>query len=183
MRTQYFEYLAPSSIEEAVKMLKEYEEAKILAGGQSLIPLLKTRITVFPYLVSLSSIPGLSYISLDKDKLRLGPMTVVSDIEYSGDLMKRLPVLTEAASQIADPLVRNMGTVGGNVSHADPSNDMPPVMLALRARFTVQGGPSGTREIRASDFFVDTFQTAMNHDEILREISVDLPEGAPQAPT
>lgn len=167
-----FEYFAPTGIEEVIDLLTRYEgEAKILAGGQSIIPLLKSRISEIPYLVSLSGVTGLSYIHEEKDGVRIGAMTIDSDIENSELMQKRFPILNDAITQLADPLVRNVGTIGGNLSHADPANDLPAVMLALGATFTVTG-KNGNREIKAEDFFVDTFTTALESNEVLTEISI-----------
>lgn len=165
-----FDYFAPTDIQEALDLLNKYgEEAKILAGGQSLVPLLKARITTIPYLISLSEIRGLSYIDERKGALHIGAMTLDCDIELSGIIKKRFPILADAAGQLADPLVRNMGTIGGNISHADPSNDLPAVMNAIGATMIAKGR-KGSREINASDFFIDTFTTALDHGEILTEI-------------
>lgn len=167
-----FEYFAPTGIDEVISLLSEYEgEAKILAGGQSIIPLLKSRISSIPYLVSLSEVKGLSYINEKADGVRIGAMTIDSDLENSETVRKNFPAMTDALSQVADPLVRNVGTLGGNLSHADPANDLPAVMLALDATFTLRG-PSGEREVRAEDFFLDTFTTALEFNEILTEIFI-----------
>lgn len=172
-----FEYFAPTGIDEVVELLTKYEgEAKILAGGQSIIPLLKSRISSIPYLVSLSKVKGLSYIEEDDNGVRIGAMTVDSDIETSGFIKKEFPVLYDAMSVIADPLVRNVGTIGGNLAHADPANDLPAVMLALGATFRVHG-PNGDREISVDDFFIDTFTTALEQNEILTEIFVPFGTG------
>ena len=170
MNPPQFEYYAPTGIEEIVGLLKKYgDDAKILAGGQSLIPLLKSRVMGIPCLISLSDVRGLSYIDEKRDGIHVGAMTIDSDLEFSELLKKNFPIIVECAEQVADPLVRNTGTIGGNISHADPSNDLPAVMLALGARFIVQG-ETGTREIPAEDFFVDTFTTSMKHEEVLKEI-------------
>ena len=167
-----FEYFAPTGIDEVIDLLTKYDgEAKILAGGQSIIPLLKSRISSIPYLVSLSEVKGLSYIDEGKEGVRIGAMTIDSDIENSEIIRKRFPILHEAITQLADPLVRNVGTVGGNLSHADPANDLPAVMLALGAKFKTRN-KKGSREIRAEDFFLDTFTTALDSNEVLTEISI-----------
>jgi carbon-monoxide dehydrogenase medium subunit len=172
MNPPQFEYFAPTGVEEIVRLLKKYgDDAKILAGGQSLIPLLKSRVVTIPCLVSLSEVRGLSYINEGKEALRIGSMTVDSDLEFSDRVKKHFPILVDCATQVADPLVRNTGTLGGNISHADPSNDFPAVMMALGAQFRVQG-EKGSRTVNAEDFFVDTFTTAMEHEEVLTEIIV-----------
>ena len=165
-----FEYFAPTGIDEVIDLLTKYEgEAKILAGGQSVIPLLKSRISSIPYLVSLSGVTGLSYIDEGKDGVRIGAMTIDSDIENSETIRKKFPILHDAVIQLADPLVRNVGTVGGNLSHADPANDLPAIMLALGATFVIRK-KGGSREVGADDFFMDTFTTAMEPNEVLTEI-------------
>lgn len=172
-----FEYFAPTGIDEVIDLLTKHEgEAKILAGGQSIIPLLKSRISEIPYLVSLSGISDLSYITEGNDGVRLGAMTIDSDIENSETVRKNFPILREAAEQMADPLVRNVGTVGGNIAHADPANDLPAVMLALGAKLKVRG-PKGSREISVDDFFLDTFTTALEPNEVLTEIHIPFWKG------
>ncbi len=172
MNPPIFEYFAPTGIDEVIDILAKYPgEAKILAGGQSLIPLLKSRISSIPYLVSLSEVKGLSYVDEGKEGVRIGAMTVDSDLENSELIKKRFPLLHDATGQLADPLVRNVGTIGGNLSHADPANDLPAVMIALDARFTVRGR-NGSREINARDFFLDTFTTAMEPEEVLTEVTI-----------
>lgn len=167
-----FEYYAPTGVDEVIDLLEKYgDDAKILAGGQSLIPLLKSRITEIPYLISLSGVKDLSYITESSNATRIGAMTVDSDLEYSDTIRKRYPILMDALARLADPLVRNMGTVGGNISHGDPSNDLPAVMLALKATFVARGR-GGDRNIKARDFFIDTFTTALEHDEVLTGISI-----------
>lgn len=172
MNPPQFEYFAPTGVDEIISILKKYgDDAKILAGGQSLIPLLKSRVVNIPCLVSLSEVRGLSYINEGKDALRIGSMTVDSDLEFSDSVRKHFPILIDCATQVADPLVRNAGTIGGNISHADPSNDFPAVMMALGAQFKIQG-EKGTRTVPADEFFVDTFTTSMEHNEVMTEIII-----------
>lgn len=167
-----FEYFAPTGIDEVIDLLTKYEgEAKILAGGQSIIPLLKSRISEIPYLVSLSNITDLSYITEGSEGVKIGAMTIDSDIENSQTIRKHFPILQDAMEKIADPLVRNVGTVGGNLSHADPANDLPAVILALGGKMKTKG-PNGSREIDADDFFLDTFTTALEPNEVLTELNV-----------
>lgn len=171
-----FEYAAPRSLSEAIGLLKSGGEgAKVVAGGQSLIPLLKLRLASPTLLVDINRIPGLEYVRESGGFLRLGALTRMASVEASDLLKDRHAIIHDASTVIADPLVRNLGTVGGNISHGDPANDLPAVMLALRAEF-VATGPSGDRTINAQDFFVGTFTTALGHEEILREIR------APTAP-
>lgn len=172
-----FEYFAPTGIDEVISLLTKYDgEAKILAGGQSIIPLLKSRISEIPYLVSLSNITDLSYITEGNEGVRIGAMTIDSDIENSPAIAKHFPILHDAMEKIADPLVRNMGTVGGNLSHADPANDLPAVILALGGKMKAVG-PKGPREMDADDFFVDTFTTALEPNEVLTELSIPFWKG------
>ena len=172
MRVQDFEFFAPENLKEVTELLVKNEgEIKILAGGQSLIPLLKTRIMGMPMLISLDRVPHLSYIRETETGVSIGSMTRVSDLEDSRLIKDAFPALHDAAVQIADPLIRNSGTVGGNISHADPGNDLPAVMLSLGATFKVVG-PDGEREIKAEDFFVDTYTTSLEPTEILTEIAI-----------
>ena len=146
-------------------------EAKVLAGGQSLLPVMKLRLAEPKALVDINRIPNLAYIREDGGWLRIGATSRTNDLNDSDIVKRRYPILTDAAAVIADPLVRNMGTVGGNVSHGDPANDLPACMLALGAQFVVRG-PKGTRTIPALSFYQDTFVTALEPDEILTEIQI-----------
>jgi len=169
-----FEYLAPSSMKELEVILEKHgEEVKLLAGGQSLIPLMKLRFASFPYLADLSRINELRSMETGKTEVKLGPMLTVAEVERSDFIRNRIPLLHDACTQIADPLVRNMGTVGGNICHADPGNDLPAVMMALNATFIVRSG-RGERSIPARSFFTDTFETALGKGEFLRSISIPL---------
>ena len=170
-----FEYYAPSSLTEALSLLqKSGENAKVLAGGQSLIPVMKLRLGQPSHLIDLNGIDGLSYIRESDSKLRIGAMTRMADLESSSLLKTKYGILHDAAKDIADPLVRNRGTAGGNISHADPANDLPAVMLALEAEMTSAGPGGAKRSFRAQDFFVDSFTTALTHDEILTEIAIPM---------
>ena len=148
--------------------------AKIIAGGQSLMPLLKLRLASPSLLVDINRIPGLAGIEESGGFLRIGALTRIAEVGASGLIRKGYPIVHDAAAVIGDPLVRNLGTMGGNVSHGDPNNDMPAVMLALGAEF-VATGPSGERLTRAEEFFTDSFTVALAHDEILTEIRVPKP--------
>jgi carbon-monoxide dehydrogenase medium subunit len=170
-----FEYAAPKSLTEAIGLLgSRGEGAKIMAGGQSLIPLLKLRLASPTLLVDINEVPGLNYIRESGGFLRIGALTRMADVEASDLLRKKYAIIHEASTVIADPLIRNLGTLGGNISHGDPANDMPAVMLALGAEF-VASGPSGDRTIHARDFFLDAFTTALSHEEVLTEIRVPVP--------
>jgi carbon-monoxide dehydrogenase medium subunit len=169
-----FDYFSPASIEEALALLREHgDEAKILAGGQSLIPLMKLRFTSFPYIIDISRVAGLKFVREGEGKLSIGAMTTSAELENSELVAKNCSILHDACSQIADPLVRNMGTIGGNLSHGDPGNDLPAVMIALKAKFQLVSS-KGRREVDASLFYKDTFVTDASQDEIL--VQVDIPE-------
>jgi carbon-monoxide dehydrogenase medium subunit len=170
-----FEYHAPSDVPGAIALLQSYgEEAKLLAGGQSLIPLMRFRLAQPAHLVDIGRIDGLADLKESDGFLRIGAMTREADLDSSPLIADRYPILTDATAVIADPLVRNLATVGGNLAHADPANDHPAVMLALRAEVVAQG-KGGQRTIPIDDFFVDTFTTALAHDELLVEIRVPQP--------
>lgn len=172
-----FEYHRASSVDEAVSLLRQLgDDAKLLAGGHSLIPLLKLRFTQPRHLIDVRRIPGLSGIRETGDTLVIGAATTHAELQRSSVAGRRLPILAEAASQIGDPLVRNVGTVGGSLAHADPGADWPAVMLALNAELRVSG-PRGTRTIMADDFFLDILTTALEPAEILTEIRIPIPSG------
>lgn len=167
-----FEYFAPSTIEEAVRLLDRFGgEAKVLAGGQSLLPVMKLRLAEPKALVDINRIPDLADIREDTKFLRIGAIARTNDLNDSELIRSRYPILSDAGHEIADPLVRNRGTVGGNVSHGDPANDLPACMLALGAQFVVRG-PKGSRTIPAAEFYQDTFVTALGPNEILTEIQI-----------
>jgi aerobic carbon-monoxide dehydrogenase medium subunit len=169
-----FDYHAPQTLEEALALLQGHEDAKILSGGQSLLPLLKLRLGSAGHLVDIGRIPGLEYIQEDGGTLRIGGRTRETALERSEVIRSRYPLLSDTAEVIADPLVRNLATVGGNLAHGDPANDHPATMLALRAE-VVATGPNGTRTIPIDDFFLGLFSTALAPDEILTEIRVPAP--------
>ena len=170
-----FEYASPRSVPEAIALLRNRGDgAKVLAGGQSLIPLLKLRLASPTVVIDINGIPGLDYIKENGGFLKIGALVRMADVEASDLLLRKYPVIHDASEVIADPLVRNLGTVGGNLSHGDPANDLPAVMLALGGKL-VATGPSGDRVIPAESFFVDSFTTALNHDEILTEVRVPVP--------
>ena len=176
MHPKSFEYHAPRSIEEASMLAEKYgADAKFLAGGQSLIPLMKLRLLSPSHLIDLGRIPGLSYIKDEGKSLAIGAMTRMAEVARSELVRRQCPILSQCAQVIADPLVRNMGTIGGNLSHADPTNDMPAVAVATGASVVASSG-RGSRVIPAKDFFVDTFTTSLNGGEILAEVKV--PAGA-----
>lgn len=170
-----FEYVAPATIPEAIAFLEQHPgEAKILAGGQSLIPLMKFRLASPAYLVDLQKVPNLDILQERDGSLVIGAMTRESLLETSPLIQRRYPALHDTSGVIADPLVRNFATVGGNLAHADPANDHPATMLALRASVVAEG-PNGRRQIPIDDFLVDTFETTLAPDEVLIEIHVPQP--------
>ena len=173
MIAQNFEYSAPLNLKDALGLLAG-ENTKVLAGGMSLIPLMKLRLSTPSWLVDIGRIGNLNYIREGDGHIVIGALTTHHDIELSDLLKQKLPLLPSAASQIGDPQVRNRGTIGGAASHADPNGDFPACLLALDAEFKVVG-PTGERSIAAKDFFVDTFTTSLEPNEILREIRIATP--------
>jgi len=170
-----FEYHSPSSLGEATALLARLgEEAKILSGGQSLIPLMKLRLAGPRHLVDINGIPDLAYVREADGFLKIGGLTRESDLEASELIRTRYPLLYDTTRVIADPLVRNLATVGGNLAHGDPANDHPAAMLALGAE-VVAAGPRGERRIPLTSFFTGPFATALTPDEILVEIRVPVP--------
>ncbi len=171
-----FDYEAPTSVEEAVAILGKNPEAKILAGGQSLIALMKLRLASPAVLVDINKIDGLGYIKEEDGWLKIGAMTRESDLDASDLVRKKYPMLADTTRVIADPLVRNLSTLGGNLAHADPANDHPATMLAYGAEL-VATGPKGERTIPVEDFFTGPFETGLAQDEILTEIRIPAPDG------
>lgn len=170
-----FEYLRPKTLPEAVAMLQQHgDDAKILSGGQSLIPMMKLRLARPSHLIDINRVTGLSYIKEEGGFLKIGGLTREAELEASDLIRKKYPLLLDTATVIADPQVRNMATVGGNLAHGDPANDHPATMMALGAQI-VATGAKGERVIPIDDFFVTLFTTALQHDEILTEIRVPVP--------
>ena len=170
-----FGYQAARSVEEALELLTKYgEDAKLLAGGHSLIPAMKLRLAAPRYLIDIGRVPGLSGVRVDGETLAIGALTVHADVASSDLVRQRLPGLAEAAAVIGDVQVRNRGTIGGSVAHADPAADLPVILTALNAAFVLQS-PSGRRTVPADDFFVDFFTAALKPNEVLTEIRVPLP--------
>lgn len=167
-----FQYHTPSSVDEVITLLSEYgDEAKLLAGGHSLLPMMKLRFAEPEHLIDINNIDSLKGIREENDEIVIGAMTTETEIVNSELLQAKIPLLPEVASQIGDPQVRNRGTIGGDIAHGDPGNDHPAIMLALDAVFTLVG-PNGSRQVAASDFFLGTFYTALEADEILSEIRI-----------
>ena len=170
-----FGYVAARSVEEALElMVKHGEDGKLLAGGHSLIPAMKLRLQSPRTLIDLGTVPGLRGVRQDGAELIIGALTVHADVASSELVRKHFPGLAEAASVIGDVQVRNRGTLGGSVAHADPAADLPVILTALNASFAVRS-PTASRTIAVDDFFTDFYTTAMNSDEILTEIHVPIP--------
>jgi aerobic carbon-monoxide dehydrogenase medium subunit len=170
-----FDYHAPASLPEAIALLSRLgDSAKVISGGQSLLPLLKLRLGAAEHLVDIGRIPGLEYLREEGGFLRIGGRTREALLERSELVRARYPILLDTAKVIADPLVRNRATVGGNLAHGDPANDHPATMLALRAQVVAQG-PKGERVIPIDEFFVGLFATALSPGEILTEIRIPTP--------
>jgi carbon-monoxide dehydrogenase medium subunit len=170
-----FEYLRPKTIPEAVRMLEQHgAEAKILSGGQSLIPMMKLRLARPGFLIDINRIAGLSYVKEEGGYLKIGGLTREAELEASPLVRTKYPILLDTAHVIADPQVRNMATVGGNLAHGDPANDHPATMMALGAQ-VVATGPKGERVISIENFFLSLFSTALQQEEILTEIRIPVP--------
>jgi carbon-monoxide dehydrogenase medium subunit len=166
-----FEYYRAASVAEAGNLLRKHPGAKLLAGGHSLIPLMKFRLASPPVLVDIGRIDGLKGIAVDKGTIRIGALTTHAEIASSAALAELCPVLTDAAGQIGDPAVRNRGTIGGNVAHADPASDWPTVLAALDARFNIAGS-GGERTVDAAGFFQGMMATALGEHDLLTSIEV-----------
>ena len=167
-----FDYVRAGSTDEAISLLTEHgDEAKLLAGGHSLLPLMKLRLATPAVIIDVGPIEGLSYVRDAGDHVTVGALTRHHDLETSAVLGAAVPVLARAASLVGDPQVRHRGTIGGSLAHGDPASDLPAVVLALGATLVAQG-PGGMREIPATDFFRGFLETALAPDEILTEIRV-----------
>jgi len=175
MIPRQFEYHAPQTLPEAIALLQKYgDTAKLLAGGHSLLPMMKIRFAEPEHLVDLGKLAELRGIRDEGNELRIGAMTTENDLIWSALVQEKCPLLVEAARLIADPQVRYKGTIGGDISHGDPGNDHPAIMLALGASLVLQGS-GGERVVAADDFFIDLFTTALEPDEVLTEIRVPVP--------
>jgi carbon-monoxide dehydrogenase medium subunit len=170
-----FEYLCPETISEAIALLQEHGEgAKILSGGQSLIPLMKVRLARPETIIDINRLADLQYVKEEDGFLKIGGLTREADLEASEVIRSKYPIILDTAASIADPQVRNMATVGGNLAHGDPANDHPATMLALGAEI-IATGQGGKRTIPIKDFFLSVFTTALEHGEILTEIRIPIP--------
>jgi carbon-monoxide dehydrogenase medium subunit len=171
-----FDYHAPATLPDALKLLTQHGEgAKVLSGGQSLLPLLKLRMASPGHVVDIGRIPGLDYIKEEGGYLKIGALVREASLEASDLVRSRYPILVDTAAVIADPLVRNLATIAGNLAHGDPANDHPATMLALGAEL-VATGPKGQRTIPVASFFKTLFTTALEPNEILTEIRIPAPK-------
>ncbi|MBC9881950.1 xanthine dehydrogenase family protein subunit M [Bradyrhizobium sp. INPA01-394B] len=170
-----FSYHRPASVADAVKLLSDLgEEARPLAGGHSLVPMMKLRLATPAHLIDLHGIPALKGISRSGNNLVIGAMTTQHDLLASEDVAKSMPILHEAALLIADPQVRYRGTIGGNVANGDPGNDMPALMMTLGASYRLEG-TGGARDVAAADFYQGAYFTALEPGEILTSVSIPVP--------
>lgn len=173
-----FDYVRAGSAEEAISLIGEHgDEAKFLAGGHSLLPLMKLRLAAPSVLVDIGRVTDLSYIKDAGDHIAIGALTRHMDVETSALLKEHVPLLAHAASHVGDPQVRHRGTIGGSIAHSDSASDLPATTLALGATYVAQG-PNGTREIPASEFFLGFLESALAPDEMLTEIRVPKMQGA-----
>jgi carbon-monoxide dehydrogenase medium subunit len=170
-----FQYAAPASVPDAIALLQSNPDAKILSGGQSLIPLMKFRLAQPALLVDLNNIGGLDYIREQDGWLEIGALVRESDLEDSALVKSKYPLLHDTTLSVADPIVRNRATLAGNLAHADPANDHPATMLAYRAQ-VVATGTKGNRTIAIDDFFLGLFATSLASDEILTEVRIPMPK-------
>lgn len=175
MIAQSFQYESPGTLAEAIALLNQYgDEAKVLSGGHSLIPMMKLRFASPGYLIDINGIPGLSDIKEENGVVRIGALAREADLEHSALLAAHFPIFKDVTKLIADPQVRNMGTLGGNLAHGDAANDHPAVMIALRASVIITGA-DGEREVPIDEFFYGFYMTAIQQGEILTEIRLPVP--------
>jgi aerobic carbon-monoxide dehydrogenase medium subunit len=167
-----FEYVRPASVEEAIAALVEHgDDAKIMAGGHSLLPIMKLRLAMPAVVIDISRIPGMSYVRVDGDEVAIGAGTRHHELEKNDVAKAEVPILPYVASQVGDPQVRHRGTIGGTVAHSDPASDLPTALLALGGTAVVQG-PNGRRSIPLTEFWLGFFETALAEDELIIEIRV-----------
>lgn len=167
-----FEYERAATVDAALALLAEHgDEAKLIAGGHSLLPLMKLRLAAPAVLIDIARIDGLSYIRTDGDEIAIGALTRHHDLNTDSVLTAEVPLLAHAAGQVGDPQVRHRGTIGGSLVHGDPASDLPAVLLALRGTMVLVG-PDGERRVAADDFFTGFLETAIGEDELLTEVRV-----------
>ncbi|HEY7908439.1 MAG TPA: xanthine dehydrogenase family protein subunit M [Thermomicrobiales bacterium] len=172
-----FEYHRAGSVDEAIKLIAQYgDDGKFIAGGHSLLPLMKLRLAEPAHLIDINGIPNMAYVRRSNGSVAVGALTTHYQLESNAELAKSVQVVPEAAAHIGDVQVRNRGTVGGSVAHADPASDLPSVLVALDAEFVAKG-PKGERTIKAADFFEDLMTTSLGDDELLTEIRFQVPQG------
>ncbi len=172
-----FDYYRPKDMEAVLSILAEHgDDARVMAGGHSLIPMMKLRMADVPHLIDLQDVPDLSDIVVSADSIKIGAMVTQADLIDHAGLTKAAPILREAALQIADPQVRYMGTIGGNVANGDPGNDMPGLMQCLDATFHLVG-PDGARDVAARDFYEAAYMTDREDDEVLTGVTIPTPQG------
>jgi aerobic carbon-monoxide dehydrogenase medium subunit len=172
-----FEYHRAGSVDEAIKLIGQYgDDGKFIAGGHSLLPLMKLRLAEPAHLIDINGIPDMAYVRRSNGSIAVGALTTHYQLESNAELAKSVQVVPEAAAHIGDVQVRNRGTVGGSVAHADPASDLPSVLVALDAEFVAKG-PKGERTIKAADFFEDLMTTSLGDDELLTEIRFQVPQG------
>jgi carbon-monoxide dehydrogenase medium subunit len=167
-----FDYVRANSVDEAIRLLGEHEDSKLIAGGHSLIPMMKLRLAQPATVIDIGSIAQLKGISVSGGRVRIGALTRHADIARSEDLHRHCPILAEAAAEIGDAQVRNRGTIGGNIAHADPGSDLPAVLRCLGSEIHLQG-KSGSRTVTAADFFVDLLTTDLGEGELVTSIETD----------
>jgi carbon-monoxide dehydrogenase medium subunit len=168
-----FSVMVPRTLDEALQLLSRHEDAKVLAGGQSLIPLMKLRVLTPKHIIYLGKIQDLSYIRTQGDRLLIGAMTTHAEVASSDAVRKGNPLLSEVASRIGDLQVRNMGTIGGSLAHADPAADYPAAILALEGEVVARSS-RGSRVIKAHEFFRDAYTTDLRRDELITEVRVPI---------
>jgi carbon-monoxide dehydrogenase medium subunit len=174
-----FDYQRASTVDEAVELLGEHgDDAKLLAGGHSLLPLMRLRLAAPAVLIDIGRLNDLAYVRSDDGQVRIGALTRHHDLATSDELREQVPMLAHIAGQIGDPQVRHRGTIGGSIAHGDPASDLPAAVLALRGTLVARG-PGGDREIPADEMFTGFLETALAPDEVLTEIRVPATGGAP----
>lgn len=172
-----FEYRRAESVDDAIRALSENPDAKLLAGGHSLLPLMRVRLARPSMLVDISRMQDLKYVREDGDRVAIGALTRHHDVAGSEVLQQLCPIVAFAAGEIGDPQVRHVGTIGGSIAHADPASDMPTVLVALGAEMVVRGADGATRTVPAGEFFKGLFTPDLAHDDVLTEIRVPKTEG------